>query len=63
MIFSLFILYKLYENILNLHNFLTLISFLLISTTIIPYNIQNTLNRIKNKKKFNKVINNTYYYM
>lgn len=62
-IFSFIILYKLYTDFFKIQNFIIFTSFLIISTGIIPYNIQNTLDKIKTNRKIKNNIYNSYYFM
>lgn len=62
-IFSFIILYKLYADFFKIQNFIIFTSFLITSTGIIPYNIQNTLDKIKTNRKIKNNIYNSYYFM
>ena len=48
---------------INIKNLFVFLSFLVASTSIIPFNINNSLDKIKKEKKFENVMDNSYSLM
>jgi hypothetical protein len=61
-IFSFIILSVIYENLL-IKNLIIFSSFLIVSTGVIPFNIENTLTKVKKNKKNIDTSYNSYYFM
>ena len=61
-IFSFIFFYEVNKDI-NIKNLFVFLSFLVASTSIIPFNINNSLDKIKKEKKFENVMDNSYSLM
>ena len=63
LVFSGIIISRTYEDFFNKKDFIILMTFLIASTSILPFNIKNTLDRIKKNEEYENTHNNSYGFM